>query len=78
MTIQSMAKFDEASQPSYLGSIASELTLVCAIIYVPQLQWAFGTTAFPLNLAFLFACMPSLLPADELRKAWLRRRMITK
>ncbi|MDD1738293.1 MAG: cation-transporting P-type ATPase [Methanothrix sp.] len=55
--------------------IAAELITVSAIIYIPQLQWAFGTAAFPLsNWIFLFAWTPSLLLADELRKAWLRKR----
>jgi len=55
--------------------IASELTLVGLIIYVPFLQGVFGTAAFPLqNWLFLFAWTPSLLVADEIRKELMRRR----
>lgn len=53
--------------------IATELALVVAIIYVPFLQQFFKTAAFPVvNWLFLFAWTPSLLLADELRKAWVR------
>ncbi|MDD1749661.1 MAG: cation transporting ATPase C-terminal domain-containing protein, partial [Methanothrix sp.] len=77
--VLSFLKVGMLSNPLIWAGIASELIIVCAIIYVPQLQWAFGTTAFPLsNWAFLFAWMPSLLLADELRKAWLRRRTTTR
>ncbi len=55
--------------------IASELLLVSLIVYVPFFQQAIGTAAFPLqNWLFLFAWTPSLLLADELRKAHVRRR----
>lgn len=55
--------------------VATELTLVCLIIYVPFLQQVFGTAAFPLrNWAFLLAWAPALLVADELRKAVVRGR----
>jgi len=67
------------SNPLIWVGIAAELIIVCTIIYVPELQWAFGTAAFPLsNWIFLFAWAPSLLLADELRKAWLRRRKTKK
>jgi P-type Ca2+ transporter type 2C len=55
--------------------IASELALVCLLVYTPFLQSIFGTGAFPLrNWLFLLAWTPSLLLADELRKAVARRR----
>ncbi len=55
--------------------IATELALVAAIVYWPFLQWIFGTAAFPfVNWLFLFAWTPSLLLADELRKAIVRWR----
>jgi magnesium-transporting ATPase (P-type) len=55
--------------------IASELALVSLLIYSPFFQGIFGTGSFPLvNWLFLFAWTPSLLLADELRKAFLRRR----
>jgi magnesium-transporting ATPase (P-type) len=54
--------------------IASELLLISLIVYVPFFQQAIGTAAFPLgNWLFLFAWTPSLLLADELRKALVRR-----
>jgi len=55
--------------------IASELALVSLLIYTPFFQSIFGTAAFPLkNWLFLFAWAPSLLLADEVRKALLRVR----
>jgi len=55
--------------------IATELTLVVLIIYVPLLQGIFGTASFPArNWLFLFAWTPSLFLADEVRKALLRRK----
>jgi P-type Ca2+ transporter type 2C len=55
--------------------IATELILVVLIIYLPLLQGVFGTAAFPLhNWLFLFAWIPSLLVADEVRKGLTRRK----
>jgi magnesium-transporting ATPase (P-type) len=55
--------------------IASELLLISLIVYVPFFQQVIGTAAFPLgNWLFLFAWTPSLMLADELRKARVRRR----
>jgi len=55
--------------------IATELFLLCALIYMPALRAVFGTAPFPLvNWLFLFAWTPALLLVDELRKAWLRWR----
>ncbi len=55
--------------------IASELTLVLLIVYVPLFQAFVGTAAFPwANWLFLFAWTPSLVVVDELRKALVRRR----
>jgi magnesium-transporting ATPase (P-type) len=57
------------------AGIATELMLVLLIIYVPFLQQVFSTAAFPLhNWLFLFAWTPSLLVADEIRKALARRK----
>lgn len=54
--------------------IASELLLISLIVYVPFFQQVIGTAAFPLgNWLFLFAWTPSLMLADELRKARVRR-----
>lgn len=74
---RSFLKAGMFTNPLIWVGIAAELIIVYAVIYVPQLQWAFGTASFPLsNWIFLFAWMPSLLLVDELRKAWLRRRTI--
>ena len=55
--------------------IVTELAIVSLIIYVPLFQQTFGTAAFAWqNWFFLFAWAPSLLLADELRKAIVRRR----
>jgi magnesium-transporting ATPase (P-type) len=55
--------------------IVSELLIVSMIIYIPFFQHLFGTASFPLaNWVFLFAWTPSLLLADEFRKALLRQR----
>ncbi len=54
--------------------IATELLVVAAIIYLPPLNALFGTAPFATaNWLFLFALTPSLLIADEARKAWVRR-----
>ncbi len=53
--------------------IASELLLIALIAYVPFFQNIIGTSSFPLwYWVFLFAWTPSLLLADEARKAMLR------
>jgi magnesium-transporting ATPase (P-type) len=53
--------------------IATEVLLLVLIIYVPTLQWIFGTAVFPSShWLFLLAWVPSLLIADEVRKALLR------
>jgi magnesium-transporting ATPase (P-type) len=55
--------------------IVTELAVVAAIIYLPPLNQVFGTAPFALaNWLFLLAWTPSLLLADEVRKAWMRRR----
>jgi P-type Ca2+ transporter type 2C len=55
--------------------IASEIALLCALSFIPVLQPIFNTGPIPLsNVPFLIAIIPSLLIADELRKAILRRR----
>jgi magnesium-transporting ATPase (P-type) len=57
------------------GGIITELTLVMLVIYVPFLQRLFGTAAFSVqHWLFLFAWTPSLLVADEARKAFARRK----
>jgi hypothetical protein len=57
--------------------IGTELVLIALIVYLPLFQSVFGTAAFPLaNWLFLLAWTPSLLIADEIRKAWLRRQQM--
>jgi P-type Ca2+ transporter type 2C len=59
--------------------IATELTLLAAIVYVPFLQGVFDTAAFPAgNWLFLFAWTPALFLADEGRKALKRRKLSTR
>jgi len=63
------------TNPLIWVGIASELLLVNLLIYVPFFHGLFGTADFALrNWLFLFAWTPSLLLADELRKAILRHR----
>jgi magnesium-transporting ATPase (P-type) len=55
--------------------IAVELLMLLAIIYLPPLQEAFGTSPFaPEYWLFLLALTPTLLVADEIRKWMVRRR----
>jgi magnesium-transporting ATPase (P-type) len=55
--------------------IASELVIIALIVYVPFLQRVIGTAAVPATY-WLWALpfVPLLLVADELRKAFVRRR----
>ena len=58
----------------WLG-IGVELLLIVALVYLPWLQWVFGTAPFPAaTWLLLLACTPALLIGDELRKAVLRAR----
>ena len=71
----SVFRIDLLSNRLVWVGIFTELALALLIIYVPFLQGVFGTTAFPLrNWLFLFAWTPSLLVADEVRKAIARRK----
>ncbi|MGB9175879.1 MAG: cation-transporting P-type ATPase [Methanoregula sp.] len=58
--------------------IATELILICLIVYVPVFQQVFGTAPLPPeNWLFLFAWAPVLLVAEELRKGigrWMDTR----
>jgi P-type Ca2+ transporter type 2C len=58
------------------AAIATELALIAAIVYLPPVQAAIGTAAFPAWLWLpLLAVSPTLLLIDEGRKALLRRRL---
>ena len=53
--------------------IASELIVICLIVYVPFFQQVFGTAAFPPEYwLFLLAWAPVLLIAEECRKGIVR------
>ncbi len=55
--------------------IATELTLIVLLVYMPVLQRLFDMAPFPLqNWLFLFAWTPTLLLADAGRKALVRHR----
>ena len=55
--------------------IASELVIVALIVYVPFLQAIIGTAALPaVSWLWVLSLSPLLLLADELRKAFTRRR----
>lgn len=61
--------------PLVWWGIATELTLLVLLLYVPVLQRLFDTAPFPAwNWLFLFAWMPILLLADEGRKTLVRSR----
>ncbi|QIR40072.1 cation-transporting P-type ATPase [Tolypothrix sp. PCC 7910] len=63
------------SNPFIWLGIATEWTLIIAIIEIPPLRHIFSTS--PLTLwqwLFLLICPPLLLGAEELRKTWLRKR----
>ena len=58
-----------------LWGIASELALAAAFIYLPPFQALLGTAALgPAELALLLPFPVVVWGADELRRAWLRRR----
>jgi len=53
--------------------IATELVVICLIVYVPFLQEVFGTAAIPpVYWLFLLAWAPALLMAEECRKGIVR------
>jgi magnesium-transporting ATPase (P-type) len=54
--------------------IAVELGLIAGLVYLPWLQSVFDTAPLPAaSWLFLLTCLPTLLIADELRKAVRRR-----
>ncbi|MBU4354861.1 MAG: HAD-IC family P-type ATPase [Proteobacteria bacterium] len=58
-----------------LVGIVSEIMIFLALSYVPFLQRTFGTASLEgRDLLFLLIFPPIMLGADELRKAWGRRR----
>jgi magnesium-transporting ATPase (P-type) len=72
---RSFLEVEMSSNRLIWAGIAVELILILAIIYLPQLQWAFGTASIPINnWIFLLSLMPTLLIADEMRKAWIRKK----
>jgi magnesium-transporting ATPase (P-type) len=62
-------------QSLLLWGIVSQILILLALIYVPFLQGIFGTAPLTItDLMFLTIFPPLLLLAEELRKAWGRRR----
>ena len=58
-----------------LWGILSEVLILLALSYLPFLQRIFGTAPLTgYDLLFLLIFPPIMLLADELRKAWHRRR----
>jgi magnesium-transporting ATPase (P-type) len=58
-----------------LWGIVSQILILLALIYVPFLQGIFGTAPLSItDLMFLTIFPPMMLLAEELRKAWGRRR----
>ncbi len=58
----------------WLG-IASQITIISAMVYIPILQQFFGTTGLgPLDWAFLFMLAGIVILAEEIRK-WVTRRL---
>ena len=58
-----------------LIAVAVEIAFLGVIVYVPALQWVFGTGPIrPMEWVLLLPVVPLLLLTDELRKAVLRRR----
>ncbi|MBD2339646.1 cation-transporting P-type ATPase [Calothrix sp. FACHB-156] len=63
------------SNPFIWLGIATEWTLMIAIIEIPPLRHIFFTSQLTLwQWLFLLICPPLLLGAEELRKTWLRKR----
>lgn len=59
--------------------IGVEMLLLCALIYLPPLHGLFNTAALSgRDWLFLIIWTPAVLLADEVRKAWLRRRLRRK
>lgn len=57
-----------------LPSIATELAILAAIVYVPFIQAVFGTTDLqPLEWVYLFSFAPVILLLEEARKLYVRR-----
>ncbi|BAY11684.1 cation-translocating P-type ATPase [Calothrix sp. NIES-2098] len=70
----SIFKLGFFSNPFIWLGIATEWTLILAIIEIPPLRHIFSTSALtPWQWLFLLICPPILLGAEELRKAQLRK-----
>jgi len=66
------------SNPLLLYGIAFELLFAAALIYLPPLQDLFGTAALsPAHLAILLPFPFLVWGSDELRRWWLRRRVVS-
>jgi magnesium-transporting ATPase (P-type) len=60
-----------------LPSIAAELMILAAIVYVPFVQLVFGTAALqPIEWLYLFSFAPVILLLEEARKLYVRRVLL--
>jgi len=60
-----------------LPSIAAELMILAAIVYVPFIQPVFGTTNLqPIEWLYLFSFAPVILLLEEARKLYVRRVLL--
>lgn len=76
---ESILKIGFLTNKFYLAGIVSELTLIFLLVYLPFFQKLFGHR--PLDLfdwLFLFFWTPFILLAEEIRKAWLRKKKALK
>jgi magnesium-transporting ATPase (P-type) len=72
-------RFNPFSNRLIWTGIATELTLLCLLIYVPFFWPVWGMMPFPWPYwLFLFAWTPALLLVDELRKALLHRHTVRR
>jgi magnesium-transporting ATPase (P-type) len=70
---ESVFKIGLLSNRLYLLGIATEIFLLAAVVYLPFLNRVFGTAPLsPGDWLFFLPFIPTLLVADELRKAFLR------
>jgi calcium-translocating P-type ATPase len=64
------------SNPRLIGGIAFMVIFTASLIYLPLLQDIFHTTGLGLSELALLACFPVIVwSSDELRRAWMRRRI---
>jgi Cation transporting ATPase, C-terminus len=63
-------------EESLIWGVAFELAFAAAVVYAPPLQTVFHTRGLGLPELLLLATFPVIVwGSDELRRAWLRRRV---